>query len=147
MACCIDAIGEAKVFSTLSMYSRYWKMNIRKEKRPKTAFVTNSGTFHCICVPFGFTKAHAASQRALNVALTKYKLKICLVYLHDIIIYSNSIDEHIDHVDNMLHSFKAASLTLRIKKCKFFTNGGKYLGCIIKPEKLEIGHTYSASLK
>lgn len=144
---CIDSLGQAKIFSTLDAYSGYWQMHIREEDRPKTAFVTHSGTYQYIRMPFGLTNAPASFQRALDVVLTKYKWETCLVYLDDIIIYSNNVEDHIDHVDEILTSLNQAGITLKIKKCKFFTKTVEYLGHIIMPGKLEIDHAHTASLR
>ena len=144
---CIDSLGNAKFFTTLDAYSGYWQMNIRKRDRHKTAFVTHSGAYQCIRMPFGLTNAPASFQRALDMILTKFKWKTCLVYLDDIIIFSNTVEEHIQHVDEILDCLKRAGVTLKIKKCKFFTTTVEYLGHVIKPGRLEIDHAHTASLR
>ena len=87
-------------------------------------------------MPFGLTNASATFQRALDLILTKYKWKTCLIYLDDIIIYSKSINEHINHVDEVLEYLSQAGVTLKIRKCNFFTDKVEYLGHIIKPGTL-----------
>ena len=144
---CIDSLGHAEYFTTLDAYSGYWQMYIRKQDRSKTAFVTHSGTYQYIRMPFGLTNAPASFQRALDMILTNYKWKTCLVYLDDIIVFSNSIEEHIRHVDEILDCLKRSGITLKIKKCKFFTKSVEYLGHIIRPGRLEIDHAHTASLK
>ena len=98
-------------------------------------------------MPFGLTNAPASFQRALDFILTQFKWKSCLVYLDDVIIYSKTIEEHIRHVDEILSSLAQAGVTLKMKKCKFFTTTVEYLGHIIKPGKLEVDQANTASLR
>ncbi len=143
---CIDSLGEAKVFSTLDAYAGYWQMPVKAKDRAKTAFVCHAGTYQYRRMPFGLTNAPASFQRALDLILTKYKWKTCLIYLDDVIIYSKTVEEHIDHVDEVLRCLADAGVTLKIKKCKFFTSTVEYLGHIIKPGRLEIDQANTKSL-
>ena len=68
---CIDTLGEAQYFTTLDAYSGYWQMKIRKQDRPKTAFVCHAGTFQFVRMPFGLTNAPACFQRAHDLILTR----------------------------------------------------------------------------
>lgn len=122
-------------------------MNIRETDRPKTAFVTHSGTYQYIRTPFALTNAPIFFQRALEDIPTKYKWETCLFYLDDINVFSKSFENHIDHIDKILQSLEEATVTLKIKKCKFFTDTVEYLGHIIKPGKLEVDRAHTASLK
>ena len=138
---CIDSLGDAQYFTTLDAYSGYWQMRIRKEDRTKTAFVCHAGTFQCTRIPFGLTNAPACFQRALDLVLTKYKWKTCLVYLDDVIIYCNNLDDHIVHVNETLSTLADAGITLKVNKCHFFQKEVEYLGHMVKPGTLEIGKT------
>ena len=144
---CIDSLGEATIFTTLDAYSGYWQMPVRESDRHKTAFVCHAGTYQYTRMPFGLTNAPASFQRALDFILTKYKWKTCLVYLDDVIIYSKSVEDHIRHVDEILECLAAAGVTLKMKKCKFFTTTVEYLGHIIKPGKLEVDQANTESLR
>ena len=144
---CIDSLGDAQYFTTLDAYSGYWQMRIRKQDRPKTAFVCHAGTFQCTRMPFGLTNAPACFQRALDLVLTKYKWKTCLVYLDDVIIFSKNLDDHIAHVDEILDTLSAAGVTLKVNKCHFFQKEVEYLGHMVKPGQLEIDRTNVESLR
>ena len=72
-------------------------------------------------MPFGLSTAPVSFQRALDMILTQFKWKTCLVYLDDVIIFSNSVEEHIQHVDEILFALSEAGVTLKISKCRFFT--------------------------
>ena len=144
---CIDSLGEAKVFSTLDAYWGYWQVPINPEDRPKTSFVCHAGQFQCVRMPFGLTNAPATFQRALDIVLTRFKWKSCLVYIDDIIIFSKTVDEHIRHVDEILTTLAEANITLKISKCRFFSETVEYLGHLIKPGKLEIDSANTKSLR
>ena len=92
-------------------------------------------------MPFGLTNAPASFQRALDLILSRFKWKTCLIYLDDVIIYSRSMEEHIDHVDEVLRCLSAAGVTLKIKKGNFVSSTVEHLGHIIKAGQLEIDRT------
>jgi len=138
---CIDTLGEAVIFPTLEAYSGYHQLSIAKQDRYKTAFVTHHGQFQWKRMPFGLSTAPVSFQRALDMILTQFKWKTCLVYLDDVIIFSNSVEEHIQHVDEILFALSEAGVTLKISKCRFFTRKVEYLGHFISPGSLEADTT------
>ena len=91
---CIDSLGESEYFTTIDAFAGYWQINLRKRDRHKTAFVCHAGTYEYKRMPFGLTNAPACFQRALDMILTKYKWKTCLVYIDDVVIYSKNVDDH-----------------------------------------------------
>lgn len=79
--------------------------------------------------------------------LSRFKWKTCSVYLDDVIIYSNNIKDHLKHVEEILSCLNDAGITLKLKKCEFFTNNVHYLGYKIHPGQLEIDKAVTAALK
>ncbi len=144
---CLDSLGEATIFTGLDAYSGYWQMNVAKKDRHKTAFTCHAGTFQCVRMPFGLTNAPATFQRGLDMVLSKYKWKTCLVYLDDVIIYSKTVKDHINHVDEVLTCLREAGITLKISKCSFFSDKIEYLGHVIKPGRLEVDEANTKSLR
>ena len=141
---CIDSLGNASVFTTLDAYSGYWQVALKPEDRHKSAFVYHSGQFQYVRMPFGLTNATEKLQRTLDMILSIYKWKTCLVYIDDIIIYSKSVEEQIRHVDEVLTAFKKAGFTLRMNKYTFFSDSVEYLRHVIKPGHLEMDWTNTA---
>jgi len=92
---CIDFLGDAKVFSTLDCNSGYWQIPVADEDRDKTTFVCHEGAHRYIRLPFGLSNAPATFQRAIDMILGGVKWKSCLVYLDDIIVFSQSPGEHV----------------------------------------------------
>ena len=135
---CIDSLGTAKIFSTLDCNAGYWQLPVSERDRAKTAFVCHAGLYQYIRMPFGLKNAPASFQRTLDIILSGYKWKSCLVYLDDVIIYSNTVEDHMRHVKAILGALKAAGITLKFSKCELFTDTVKYLGHIIKPGTLSV---------
>ena len=71
-------------------------------------------------MPFGLTNAPATFQRGIDMILSKYEWKTCLVYLDDVIIFSKSVEDHINHVDEVLTCLREAGVSLNLSKCNFF---------------------------
>eukprot|EP00171_Calliarthron_tuberculosum_P001622 IDg1622t1 len=93
------------------------------------------------------TNAPATFQRALDIIFSKYNWQTFLVYLDDIIVFSRSHEEHIDHVDRILTSLETARVSLKLRSCNFFTDRIKYLGHIIRAGKLEVEQAATASFR
>ena len=144
---CVDSLGNAKVFTSVDGNSGYWQLEVAEEDKHKTAFTSHAGFWEFNRMPFGLTNAPASFQRLLDLVLAKYKWQTCLVYIDDVIVFSKSIADHIKDVDLILQELANAGMTLRLKKCSFFTDRIKYLGHIIRPGRLEIDRAHVAPLK
>jgi Reverse transcriptase (RNA-dependent DNA polymerase) len=89
-------------------------------------------------MPFGFCNAPATFQRALDMLLSKVKWKYALVYLDDIIIYSESLEEHFEQLDSVLSILRKAGATLKLSKCHLFQPSVDYIGHVVYPGKLAV---------
>ena len=89
----------------------------------------------------GLTNAPETFQRSMYMILSRYKWKTCIVYIYDVIIHYKSVEEHISHVGEVLTAFKKAGVTMKMKKCTFFSDSVEYLGHVNKPGRLEINRT------
>ena len=132
-----------KVFSSLDLRSGYYHIRLTDSTKPKSAFVLSSlGKYQFNRVPFGLAQAPAYFQKLINDALKECNFAIG--YLDDIIIYSRSEKEHLEHLEEIFIRLKAAKLKLKLEKCCFFKKHIQYLGHLILeegiqplPEKLE----------
>ena len=98
-------------------------------------------------MPFGLCNAPATFQRTREILLYGLRCKSCLVYLDDIIIFSNSEDEHWEHVEEILSILKKFGLSLKLKKCHFFTKTVDYLCHVIRPGILEVATKNTQALR
>ena len=135
---CLDSLGEAAFFTTLDYNSGYWQIPVAEEDRAKTAFTCHKGCFEFCKMPFGLYNAPATFQRTVDILFSGYRWRTCLVYLDDIIVFSNTAEEHVHHVREVLTILKEAGFSLKLKKCKFFAKSVDYLGHVIRPGRLEV---------
>lgn len=91
----IATLGDTRTFTTLDAFNVYCQIGIAKEGLGKTSFVCYTGQFQCVRMPFDLTSVPATSQMVLDVILARLKSKTCLVYIHDVIIFSKSVEERI----------------------------------------------------
>jgi len=117
---CIDSLGDARVLSTLDCNAGYWQIPVAEEDTHLTAFTCHSGAWQCVRLPFGLFNAPAAFQRAMDMILAGVKWQICLVYLEDVIVFSRSPEEHLQHLDEVLTRLGKAGVTLKAAKGHFF---------------------------
>ena len=108
----------AKVFSTLDLCSGYYHISLNKSSHAKTAFVVPMGKYEFNRVPFGLSQAPAYFQLLINKVLQGCTFAIG--YLDNIIIWSNSDEEHIRHLEDIFKHLIQAGLKLKREKCNFF---------------------------
>lgn len=122
-----------KYFSKLDINSAFWSIPLRVEDRRKTGFITHEGHFQWTCLPFGLKTSPAIFQRILSSIIRKHKLSDFTVnYIDDILIFSKSFVEHINHLTQLLEAIKKEGFRLKFSKCTFALDSVTYLGHIIK---------------
>jgi len=116
-------------------------VRIAKGDKWKTTFCTCYGAFEWSVMPFGLTNAPAAFQRFMNDMFSDL-LDVCIVvYLDNILIYSNDITQHWSHVKEMLNRLQKARLYAKAEKCEFHLDSIKYLGYVLSPSGLTMSDT------
>ena len=133
----LDSLQEAKFVSTLDLRSGYWQVEMDKNSRDKTAFVTHKGLFQFNVMPFGLTNAPATFQRLMDIVLAGLKWQCCLVYIDDVVIYSPTFEQHLVDLKNVFEALKTANLTLKASKCQFCRPEMRYLGHIITQQGIK----------
>ena len=115
----LDSFNGAKWFTTIDLASGYWQMKVAEEDIEKTAFVTAHGFYEYRRMPFGLTNAPAAFQRLMDRVLKNEMGKFVQVYLDDIIVYSKSWEEHLEHIEQVFRRLEEAGLKMGRAKCFF----------------------------
>ena len=133
----LDSLREAKYISTLDLRSGYWQVEIDRDSRSKTAFITHRGLFEFAVMPFGLSNAPATFQRLMDIVLAGIKWQSCLVYIDDIIVFSPTFDQHLKDLSNVFDRLSAAGLTLKATKCDFCRKELKYLGHLVTPDGIK----------
>lgn len=133
----LDSLGKAKWFSSLDLASGYWQVEMNEMDKEKTAFITKQGIFEFNVMPFGLTNAPATFQRLMDRIFYDIKDKYVLVYLDDINIFSNTFEEHIQHLTEVLERFRQADLKLNLEKCHFCKKELAFLGHIVSEKGIQ----------
>ena len=128
---CLEQLGKARHLTMLDLTSGYWQVRITDTDIPKTAFNTRYGKYEFMVMPFGLTNAPATFQTLMNQILRPFIDKFVLVYLDDILIYSNSAEEHLQHLRLVLEALRKARLYARPSKCTFDQSEVEFCGHIV----------------
>ena len=118
-----------KIFSKIDLRSAYWQFPMSEESIEKTAFCPGPGygLWEFTVMPYGLTGATQTCQRGLDEVLKD--CKDCVDnYVDDCIIFSDTLDSHIDHLRRVLGRLQSAGFTLRGSKCYFGMNSTTHLG-------------------
>ncbi|GBG69748.1 hypothetical protein CBR_g4579 [Chara braunii] len=115
----LERLGGAKFFSKLDLKSGYHQLEIRKEDRYKTAFKTRYGHFELLVMPFGLTNAPTTFQAAMTTEFRHMLDRFVLIYLDDILVYSRSLEEHVEHLRTVLERRRQAKYKANREKCEF----------------------------
>lgn len=125
----IDRLGKAKYLTTIDLSKGYWQIPLTQQARPLTAFRTPWGLFHFRVLPFGLHGAPATFQRLIDQVL--HGLTFAAAYLDDIVIYSTTWEEHVQHLQEVLQRLQEAGLTVNPAKCAVARTETEYLGFVI----------------
>ena len=128
----------AKVFTKIDLRGAYNLVRIKPGDQWKTAFRTRYGHFEYNVMPFGLTNAPAVFQHMMNDVFREYLDQFVVIYLDDILIFSNSQEEHNVHVSKVLAKLKATGLYAKLEKCEFDQVQVEYLGYIISPSGISM---------
>ncbi|GFX74653.1 hypothetical protein TNCV_3120851 [Trichonephila clavipes] len=113
----LDCLKGAKFFSSMDLRSGYWQIEIDEADREKTAFITPEGLYEFKVMPFGLCNAPATFERMMDNLLRHFKWTMCLCYLDDIIVFSETFEDHLIRLRLVLKCLQEAGLKLNSKKC------------------------------
>ena len=139
----------SKYFTVLDCYSGFWQIKIAEEDKAKTAFSTTSGHYHFNRLPYGLSNSPASFQRLIDVVLRNLTGTECFVFIDDVILFSDTIQEHARRLEHVLQRFEKANLQLQPEKCVFAQPQVEYLGYVVardgvsaSPEKVKVVRQY-----
>jgi hypothetical protein len=127
----LQNIVGSKRISMLDGFSGYNQIMVHPDDQEKTSFTTPWGTFMYAKIPFGLMNAGETFQRDMDIKFVEEKDNFIVIYLDDIIVYSNSDSEHLQHLKQVFEKCKKFGISLNPKKSNFALEEGKLLGDII----------------
>ena len=130
----LDALGGAKLFSTLDLASGYHQVAMKDKDREKTAFITPFGLYEYLRMPMGLSTAPATFQRLMQTTMNDLVFQIMLVYLDDLLVYSKNFTEHLERLQIVFNRLREVGLKLNPKKCNFAKASVEYLGYTVSRE-------------
>src|SRR5919205_3717079 len=127
----LESFREANWFSGIDLASGYWQVEMSRTDREKTAFIVEQGLYEFNVMPFGLSNAPGTFQHLMNHVLQDFLGKFVAVYLDDIIIFSNSYEQHLDHLNQVFEALRKANLKIKLKKCFFCFPDIEFLGHVV----------------
>ena len=127
-------LGGAKYFSTIDLASAYNQVEVAPSDRHKTVFTTPFGLFEYNRMPFGLGGAPATFQRVMQTIFREELLEILIVYLDDIIVFSQDISTHLHRFKMVFQKLRQNGLKIKVKKCQFFRPKVTYLGHVVSAD-------------
>lgn len=124
----LDKLGKAQYFTTLDLANGFHQIEMHKDDIPKTAFSTDTGLYEFRRMPFGLKNAPSTFQRVMNNVLRGFQNEICLVYLDDIIIFSTSLQEHVQRLKLVFERLRQSKFKIQLDKSEFLHKEIAYLG-------------------
>ncbi|GJY75528.1 putative reverse transcriptase domain-containing protein [Tanacetum coccineum] len=134
-----------------NLRSGYHQLRVHEDDIPKTAFRTRYGHFEFTVMPFGLTNAPAVFMDLMNRVCRPYLDKFVIVFIDDILIYSKTREEHVEHLRLVLELLKKEKLYAKFSKCEFWLREVQFLGHMINgngihvdPSKIEAVKNWKA---
>ncbi|KAI2645331.1 Transposon Tf2-6 polyprotein [Labeo rohita] len=143
----LEQLRTAKIYTKLDLRSAYNLIRIREGDEWKTAFSTTSGHYEYRVMPFGLANSPSYFQAFINEVFRDMLNRWVIVYIDDILIYSDSYPEHVQHVRAVLQRLIQHRLYAKQEKCEFHQQSISFLGYIISPEGVAMDETKVSAVR
>ncbi|GKE99035.1 putative reverse transcriptase domain-containing protein, partial [Tanacetum coccineum] len=130
--------GQLKELQDKDLRSGYHQLRVHEDDIPKTVFTTRYGHFEFTVMPFGLTNAPAIFMDLMNRVCRPYLDKFVIVFIEDILIYSKTREEHVEHLRLVLGLLKKEKLYAKFSKCEFWLREVQFLGHVINGNGIHV---------
>ena len=143
----ISSIGSKKYFTTIDLLQGFLQIPLDEKSKEYTAFSSSSGRFQYKRMPFGLKTAPVSFVRLMDMVLNGLLGKNVHCYIDDLIIATDTLDEHLKILEEVLLRLKKAGLKLKLKKCSFLKNKIEYLGHTLSDRGIEVNDRKIEAIK
>ena len=126
-----EQLHGSRVYSKIDLRSGYHQLRVQEKDVSKTAFRTRYSRYEFLVMPFGLTNAPAAFMDLMNMVFSPYLDKFVIVFIDDILVYSGSPEEHVEHLQTVLQILRECQLYAKFSKCQFWLDKVAFLGHVI----------------
>lgn len=133
----LDKLGKCQYFTTLDLASGFYQVEMDPADIEKTAFNVEHGHFEFLRMPMGLKNSPSTFQRVMDNVLRGLQNNICLVYLDDIIVFSTSLQEHMENLERVFQRLRESNFKIQMDKSEFLKLETAYLGHIISRDGIK----------
>jgi hypothetical protein len=134
----LDELSGTQFFTKLDLHSGYHQIHMKEADIPKTAFHTHEGHYEFLVMPFGLCNAPSTFQSLMNHVFRPFLRHFFLVFFDDILIYSKTWTDHLNHVDQVLRLLSQHHLFLKQSKCSSGASEVEYLGHLVGKDGIRV---------
>ncbi|KAK8931429.1 hypothetical protein KSP39_PZI016937 [Platanthera zijinensis] len=133
-----DQLQGARCFSKLDLRSGYYQLRIDDKDIEKTVFCSRYGQYEFTVMPFGLTNAPAAFMSLMNRVFEPFLDQFVIVFIDDILVYSESEEQHVTHLEKVLQKLREHHLYAKFSKCEFWLKEVSFLGHIVSANGIAV---------
>jgi transposase InsO family protein len=134
----LDRLSNARIYSKLDATWGFWQNPLHEKDIPKTAFNTRYGAYEFLVTPFGLKNSPSAFQRMMDEILKEYLDEFVIVYIDDLLIYSSTMKEHMEHLEMVAKRLNDYAIQINMKKSSFGRKSVVYCGYLIQEGNIRI---------
>ncbi|XP_019252900.1 PREDICTED: uncharacterized protein LOC109231715 [Nicotiana attenuata] len=133
-----DRLGGATVFTKIDLKACYWQLRIAERDEHKMTCVTRYGLYDFLVMPSGLTNAPATFCTLMNQIFREYIDEFVVVYLDDIVIYSKTLEEHLEHLRKVQARLREHKLYVKLSKFTFSQKQIDFFGHVIEDGRIKM---------